>query len=256
MQIKLRQGLSLQSGRFMQSALFASAFVMGLAGGPHCVAMCGAACAAVGHATRPPAVGVATLSRIDRVARTAAPMPLVLQAGRLAGYAAGGAIAAGAMQGLAAGSAHVQALQPLWVMLHAVVLAWGLILAALGRQPVWALRAGSAIARSTRPLTRSVSGVFALGTLWVALPCGLLYSALMLAALANGPVQGALAMTLFAFGSGLSLWLAPWLVQRAGWRIGALRQQLGTRLAGVLLVLLALEALHLDVVHQIAIWCA
>ncbi|MEO5736925.1 MAG: sulfite exporter TauE/SafE family protein, partial [Variovorax sp.] len=31
----------------MQTALAASAFLMGLAGGPHCVAMCGAACAGV-----------------------------------------------------------------------------------------------------------------------------------------------------------------------------------------------------------------
>ena len=31
------------------SALAWSGFVMGLAGGPHCVAMCGAACGAIGH---------------------------------------------------------------------------------------------------------------------------------------------------------------------------------------------------------------
>jgi len=182
-------------------------------------------------------------------------MPWVLQAGRIAGYAAAGAVAAGAMQGLATGSAHVPALHPLWLMLHAIVLAWGLLLAVAGRQPVWALRAGKAIARSTRTLTRSTAGVFVLGTLWVALPCGLLYSALMLAALANGPAQGAFAMALFAFASGLSLWLAPWLVQRAGWRIGVLRQAWGTRVAGVLLVAVALQALHLDVYHQIELWC-
>lgn len=240
----------------MQTALFASAFVMGLAGGPHCVAMCGAACAAVGQVVRSPAGrGVATLSRIDRIERTAESMPLVLQAGRIAGYAAAGAVAAGAMQGLAAGSAHVPALHPLWLMLHAIVLGWGLVLAVAGRQPVWALRAGKAIARSTRTLRRSTAGVFVLGTLWVALPCGLLYSALMLAALANGPAQGAFVMALFAFGSGLSLWLAPWLVQRSRWRIGALRQQWGTRLAGVLLVVVAMQALHLDVLHQIELWC-
>jgi len=240
----------------MQSALFASAFLMGLAGGPHCVAMCGAACAALARVVRPPGGGgVATLARMDRVDRISAPLPLVLQAGRMAGYAAGGAVAAGAMQGLAVGSAHLPALHPLWLLLHAIVLAWGLVLAAAGRQPVWALRAGRAIAHSTRSLKPSTAGVFALGSLWVAMPCGLLYSALMLAALANGPAQGAFVMALFAVGSGLSLWLAPWLLLRLGWRVGALRQAWGTRLAGVVLVVVALQALHIDVVHQIEVWC-
>lgn len=230
---------------------------MGLAGGPHCVAMCGAACAAIDQVLRPTAGGggVAILSRIDRSDRSTAPMSVSLQAGRIVGYAAGGAAAAGAMQGLATASAVVPTLQPVWLMLHAIVLAWGLVLAAAGRQPLWALRAGRAVGRSVRPLTRSAAGVFALGTLWVALPCGLLYSALMLAALANGPVQGAVAMALFAAGSGLSLWLAPWLVMRFGWRLGALRQRWGTRIAGVLLVAVALQALHLDLLHQIELWC-
>ena len=34
----------------MQSSLAITALVMGLAGGPHCIAMCGAACAGFGQA--------------------------------------------------------------------------------------------------------------------------------------------------------------------------------------------------------------
>ncbi|MES1264850.1 MAG: sulfite exporter TauE/SafE family protein, partial [Variovorax sp.] len=50
----------------MQSALLATAFVMGLAGGPHCVAMCGAACASVIRIVRAPAGGVAALQSPGR----------------------------------------------------------------------------------------------------------------------------------------------------------------------------------------------
>jgi len=237
----------------MQSALFASALLMGLAGGPHCVAMCGAACGSiVRFAQKPSGGGAAVLPQVDRLS---APAPLLLHAGRIAGYAAAGALAAVAMQGLALGSAQVKALHPLWLLMHAAVFAWGLVLAVAGRQPMWAQRAGGLLAASLRPLTRSRGGVFAIGALWFTLPCGLLYSALMLAALANGPAQGAGVMALFGFGSGLSLWLAPWLFQHLRWRIGTWRQAWGTRLAGVLLVGLALQALGLDVAHQIALWC-
>ena len=34
----------------MQTSLAVTALLMGLAGGPHCIAMCGAACAGIGRA--------------------------------------------------------------------------------------------------------------------------------------------------------------------------------------------------------------
>jgi sulfite exporter TauE/SafE len=34
----------------MQTSLAMTALLMGLAGGPHCIAMCGAACAGIGKA--------------------------------------------------------------------------------------------------------------------------------------------------------------------------------------------------------------
>jgi len=98
-------------------------------------------------------------------------------------------------------------------------------------------------------------GLLGVGALWVAMPCGLLYSALMLAGLANGPVQGALAMALFAAGSGASLVLAPWLWQRVGEGAGSFRREWGPRLAGGLLAAVALQALWMDLSRQIQIWC-
>jgi uncharacterized protein len=180
---------------------------------------------------------------------------MALHAGRVVGYAAAGAVAAIGVQGLGIASEKVVALRPLWVLLHVFVLMWGLSLAVLGRQPRLALEAGRALAVRLRPLTRSTAGVLATGALWVFMPCGLLYSALMVAGLANGPVQGAAAMTLFALGSGMSLVLAPslWRSLRSG--AGVVRKEWGSRVAGALLAAMALEALWLDLSHQIDVWC-
>ncbi|CAN7759256.1 sulfite exporter TauE/SafE family protein [Variovorax sp. LjRoot84] len=236
----------------MQTALASTALLMGLVGGPHCVAMCGAACAGVIRIVRVPVDGgVAPLS----ASPPAVSASVAFHAARIAGYTAAGAAAAAAMQSLGFASEQVAALRPLWVLLHVFVLAWGLVLAALGRQPLWAHRIGRALATRLRPLTGSMAGVLATGALWVSMPCGLLYSALMLAGLANGPAQGALTMALFAVGSGVSLVLAPWLWQRLRSGASIARKEWGTRLAGGLLAAVAIPALWIDLSHQIDIWC-
>ncbi|RYZ09595.1 MAG: sulfite exporter TauE/SafE family protein, partial [Comamonadaceae bacterium] len=94
----------------MQSALAASALLMGLAGGPHCVAMCGAACAGV--------------IRIARAEPTGVAPSLWLHAGRIGGYAVAGALAATVVGGLGLASEQVAVLRPVWMLLHAFVLAW------------------------------------------------------------------------------------------------------------------------------------
>ena len=127
----------------MQTALAGTALLMGLAGGPHCVAMCGAACAGVIRIARAPeGGGVATLSSGVRDGSAS----WVFHAGRVAGYAAAGAVAAAAVGSLAFASEQVAALRPLWVLLHVLVLAWALLLAALGRQPLWARHVGRSLA--------------------------------------------------------------------------------------------------------------
>jgi hypothetical protein len=87
------------------------------------------------------------------------------------------------------------------------------------------------------------------------MPCGLLYSALMLAGLANSALEGALAMAVFAMASTSSLVLGPWAwgwLQRG---FGPQSQQWATRVSGVLLLLVALQSLRIDLQHQIELWC-
>ncbi len=236
----------------MQIALAGTALLMGLAGGPHCVAMCGAACSGVIRVVRASTGGVATLAPPRQDAGAVAAFHI----GRMASYAAAGAIAAAAVQSLALASGHVAALRPLWVMLHVAVLAWGVMLAGLGRQPLWANQIGRSLSARLRRLGGSRWSLVATGAAWVSMPCGLLYSALMLAALGNGPADGALLMALFAAGSGLSLILSPWLWHQLRGRLDAARKEWGTRLAGLLLAVVAIQALWLDLSHQIELWCS
>ncbi|MDH6169151.1 sulfite exporter TauE/SafE [Variovorax boronicumulans] len=234
----------------MQLALAGAALLMGLAGGPHCVAMCGAASAAVIRI-----VPLRSTVPAGQGAMPAMTAPAAFHLGRIASYAVAGAIAAASVESLAQASTHVAALRPLWVLMHVFVFAWGAMLAATGRQPLWAQRIGRGLESRLRPLAgRTWLGVLATGLLWVALPCGLLYSALMMASLGNGPLQGAMLMALFALGSGASLVLGPWLWQRLRW-VGGAHQAWGARLAGVLLAGVAAQAVWSDLVRQIDAWC-
>lgn len=237
----------------MQSALIATAFFAGLAAGPHCAVMCGAACGGVVRLVRAPVGGVATLQ--SPVASTSAgTRALAFHAGRVAGYAAAGAVAAAAVQAVALASEQVAALRPLWLLLHVGIFAWGLVMVAFGRQPFWAQGLIGSLANALRSVNGSSWRVAGTGALWVAMPCSLLYSALMLAALGNSPVHGALVMAAFAAGSGLMLALAPWLWERLrGW--GASRREWGARLAGAVLAAVALKAVWHDLQRQILLWC-
>jgi sulfite exporter TauE/SafE len=91
-----------------------------------------------------------------------------------------------------------------------------------------------------------------LGVAWSLLPCGLLYSALLVAALSANPAQGAGVMALFAVGSGLSLMAGPWLWLRLR---GPGSGQWAIRLAGAALLASSAWALWMGLVHDAAPWC-
>ena len=171
------------------------------------------------------------------------------------GYASAGAVAAMAMQSLAWMTQQTMALRPVWTLLHVAVLGWGLMMMVQARQPAWVERAGRAAWGRVRPLVAAPGGVFVAGFLWALMPCGLLYSALLVAALSGGPVQGALTMAVFAIGSGLWLVAGPWLWLQLRGRINAARASWGTRIAGFLLCAVAVGALWMDLVYRPSLWC-
>jgi uncharacterized protein len=258
----------------MEATIVASAFMLGLAGAPHCTAMCAAPCAAV-------------------VGRGGGPTGTVaFHAARIAGYAGAGAVAAGglAMLGVLAQAAPV--LRPLWALVHAGLFVLGLWLLWQGRQPAllaqWGRAAQPTLALAgwqpvSAPVSGSVGGSLGgsvggslggqarsrplragsgralqaglAGGLWFAWPCGLLQSALLVAALSSSALGGAVAMAAFAAASAAGLVLAPLVWQRLG-RAGSQAEGWALRAAGLLMAVMSGWALTSGLWHRFAEYCA
>jgi sulfite exporter TauE/SafE len=235
----------------MDLSLLLAALLMGAAGSLHCTAMCGAACTAV----------------VQRCGgQTQVQTLLGFHLGRVAGYAAGGAIAAASVNALGAWAQSLPAVRPLWSLLHVAALMLGLWLTVTGRQPVWmstwsrppqAITAGGAWQPVGGPALsrfRAPLGAAAIGSAWIAVPCGLLQSALLVAALASSPASGAAVMAAFALASSLGL-----VVVATAWRRsnmaspGALRW--AVRVAGAMLAGSSAWILGHGLWQQIAAYC-
>ena len=97
------------------------------------------------------------------------------------------------------------------------------------------------------------------GALWIAWPCALSQSALLVAALASTAPQGAAAMALFAMASSPALWLGPALWRRTGGgsRFGAtlVNAAWPMRAAGAMLAAGSVWALGHGLWTRFAAWC-
>ena len=217
----------------METALAYSALIMGLAGGPHCVAMCGAACGAFAQSQQRYAIQLYHL-------------------GRLCGYATLGAIATLGIQSIAWASSYTAALHPLWSFFHVLVFFWGLMLVIYARQPAWVDRTGRTIWQQVKKLSKVQGGHFYIGMLWALMPCGLLYSALIIASFNGEPLGGAISMAAFAIGSSLSLFFAPWLWLKLKTNMV---EPYGMRLAGLMLSSASAWAIWMQLAHNTKIWC-
>jgi len=222
----------------MQTSLAVTALLMGLAGGPHCIAMCGAACAGIGQAAGP-RKNVAMWS---------------FQVGRVLGYSTLGAVAAASMQGLGWLTVQSAALRPVWTLFHVATLVLGMLLLWKAQQPVWLEQAGRKIWSGARSLAqgRGRGAPLVIGALWTFLPCGLLYSALLVAALTGSAIEGAAVMALFALGTSVSMMAGPWLWLRLR---GKGSGDWGVRLAGLALAASSGWALWMAFAHNAAPWC-
>lgn len=210
---------------FPAGPLLGAAATLGLAGSLHCVAMCGGIAAAAGSRMAGSAAWPGAL--LFNLARCASYGILGLTVATLAGAAVAGAGAAAWLP---------RALAAL-LMLALGVQLWS------GRDWLGAERAGAAVWRRLRPLARRAAQwpgllrYLALGLLWGFLPCGLVYSALALAATAQPAAIGALAM--LAFGAGtLPAMLATTLAGHG--LVVQLGRRNPRRIAGLLMILFAL----------------
>lgn len=180
----------------------------GAAASVHCVAMCGALSA--------------------QQARAAGALPIgralaLLHGGRLLGYAALGAVAGRIGQQLLRHLPDPALGRLLQLLAAALLVAIG---AALLLRPA----AGAACCRPSLQAPRRGAAVALLlrGVAWAALPCGLLYSVLLLAALSGRALDGALLAGAFALGGTPLLALvgwrsrALWPRRRSGWWLVAI----------------------------------
>jgi uncharacterized protein len=222
----------------MQTSMAVTALFMGLVGGPHCVAMCGAACAGIGRAA-----GERSTQALWS-----------FQFSRMIGYALFGAFAAGTVQGLALIGTNTIAIRPLWSMFHAAAFLLGVALIWRARQPAWIENLGQSVWRKARPVLNRMGAKapFILGVAWALMPCGLLYSALLVASLSANAWEGALIMALFSIGTSVSLTAGPWLLLRLR---GAQSGSWAIRLAGLALAATSGWALWMGITNPTGLFC-
>jgi sulfite exporter TauE/SafE len=184
-----------------------AALLLGLAASGHCLVMCGGLSAALGLATARNANG-----------RTRPVLLAGYQLGRIASYSLAGLLLAGALGGLVAVldievvRRVLRALSALALLLAALV-AFGRL-----RDPgsgvgyrLWPTI--SKLGRKLVPIA-TFPRAFAFGTLWGWMPCGFVYTVLLIATLQADAVRGAMTMAAFGLGTAPALLVASIGAQR------------------------------------------
>jgi len=199
------------------------AWLAGVFGGVHCVAMCG------GFATAMAGAGQKATGRVVplRSARALALRQLPHNFGRIATYAILGAAAGGAGGALLSSAGWLPLQRSLYVAANLFLL--GLAIAIVSKRNLYVglQSAGNALLGSVlpmvRPLARADSPVarFALGMVWGLVPCALIYGVLPVALFAGGAVEGAAVMVAFGLGTLPNLLAAGWIASRAQGILGA-----------------------------------
>lgn len=202
-----------------------SAFLVGLLGGGHCVGMCGGIVSAV------------SLSLPGQKPHTG--FQFSYNAGRIASYTCAGVLA-GLLGSSSLFLSHLLPVEKaLYLLANLMLVALGLYLAGWWRGVLVLEKAGGALWKRIQPLSKKFLPVhtagqaFVLGLLWGWLPCGLVYSVLVVALATGNAWQGGALMLAFGLGT-LPALLAMGM---AAVRLKRFLQQPGVRRGSGLLVL-------------------
>jgi sulfite exporter TauE/SafE len=169
-----------------------------------------------------------------------------------------GALAAASLQGVGWLTVQSAALRPVWSLFHVAAVLLGLALVWQARQPAWLDGGARKVWNSTRKIAGNwqAGAPLIVGALWALLPCGLLYSALLVAALAGSFASGAMVMACFALGSALTMTIGPWVWLRLYARGGSSATgAMGIRVAGATLAVTSGWALWMGLMQNAAPWC-
>jgi sulfite exporter TauE/SafE len=206
-----------------------SAWLAGILGGVHCIAMCGGFLTAIAGSGMPALAQGRPLLPARILARRQLPYNL----GRITTYALLGAIAGSAGALATASAASLLPLQrALYVLANVFLLALALGIAGRHAGFSWLQRAGLAmfakVLPAVRPLlvTRAVSARYAAGMVWGLVPCALTYSVLPIALFAGGALQGAAVMLVFGLGTLPNLMVAGVALTRVRTRFDSRRLRL------------------------------
>lgn len=184
-----------------------AAVLLGLVASSHCVVMCGGISTALSLATAK-----------DRNGRPRASLLIHYQLGRIGSYALAGLLFAGLLGGAVAAldiEAVGRTLRVLsaFALLLAALVAFGRVRdpgAVIGRR-VWPKIAG--FGRRLLPVT-SVPRAFAFGLVWGWMPCGFVYTVLLIATLQLDALDGAITMAAFGLGTAPALLTTAFGAQR------------------------------------------
>jgi sulfite exporter TauE/SafE len=210
-----------------------AALLLGLAASGHCLIMCGGITSALGLATARDAAGRPRVSLL-----------CAYQLGRVGSYALAGLLFGGLFAGLIALLDVEVVRRSLRVLSAAAILFAALTVLGLVRDP--GARLGWRLWSRVAPLGRrllpvaTVPRALAFGATWGWMPCGFVYSVLVMATLQADAARGALTMAAFGLGT-IPAMLA---VSLGAGRVTALAAHpAARRVAGVLLLACALLTL-------------
>jgi sulfite exporter TauE/SafE len=215
--------------------VLATAFLAGLLGSAHCLGMCAGIS------------GLFAVSASVASLRSQLPMALAYNAGRILSYAFLGTVVA------VIGSTMVDAIPTL---ASPVRLASGAVIIVIGLQVMFGWRVlaplenmGAVLWKRLAPLAKgmipatSAPKAAGLGLIWGWLPCGLVYSALLIAATTANPLHGGLVMLAFGLGTLPAMVLSGLGASKLSSIMS--RHRLG---AGLLIVVLGIATLAIPVI--------
>ena len=191
----------------MNGLTLGAAFLLGLAASGHCLVMCGGITAALGMAAAKNAEG-----------RTRPAILLTYQAGRIVSYSLAGLLLAGVFGGLVS-LLDIESVRRTLRALSALALVAGAMVAfgflrdpgaGVGRR-LWSRLAP--LGRSLLPVKTLPRG-FAFGMVWGWMPCGFVYSVLLIATLQLDAGRGAMTMAAFGLGTAPALFIAAFGAER------------------------------------------
>ena len=187
--------------------------LLGLAASGHCLVMCGGISAAL---------GIATAKRAD--GRPRRDLLVAYQLGRISSYVLAGLLLGGVLGGAIA-LLDIEAVRRTLRVVSAVALLLGALVAS-GRLRDPGFGIGRRIWPKLAPLGRrllpvsSLPRAFAFGMVWGWMPCGFVYTVLLIAALQLDALHAAATMALFGLGTAPALLAAAFGAQRIA-RFGA-----------------------------------